>query len=132
VDVVLGWPEIVVDALDERLDWLGWSSTSQDITELKAVYRDNRLAHEFNKAKIDALVTGVGFLEVSQGGEGEPEVIINAVSSQHATYIWDDRAERVEVGLVEKYGDRKSTRLNSSHVSISYAVFCLKKKNALR
>src|SRR5207249_11582319 len=26
--------------------------------------------------------------------------------------------------------DRKSTRLNSSHVSISYAVFCLKKKNA--
>src|SRR5439155_8309055 len=26
--------------------------------------------------------------------------------------------------------DRKSTRLNSSHVAISYAVFCLKKKNA--
>src|SRR5699024_12396276 len=26
------------------------------------------------------------------------------------------------------YKDRKSTRLNSSHVSISYAVFCLKKK----
>src|SRR5437868_7839304 len=28
-------------------------------------------------------------------------------------------------------GDRKSTRLNSSHVSISYAVFCLKKKNGM-
>src|SRR5437870_7727742 len=27
-----------------------------------------------------------------------------------------------------QYGDRKSTRLNSSHVAISYAVFCLKKK----
>src|SRR5699024_12366506 len=27
--------------------------------------------------------------------------------------------------------DRKSTRLNSSHVSISYAVFCLKKKNTI-
>src|SRR5699024_11676059 len=27
--------------------------------------------------------------------------------------------------------DRKSTRLNSSHVSISYAVFCLKKKNVI-
>src|SRR5256885_13027864 len=26
-------------------------------------------------------------------------------------------------------GDRKSTRLNSSHLVISYAVFCLKKKN---
>src|SRR5437773_7563712 len=28
-------------------------------------------------------------------------------------------------------GDRKSTRLNSSHITISYAVFCLKKKNNL-
>src|SRR5699024_12160971 len=28
-------------------------------------------------------------------------------------------------------GDRKSTRLNSSHVSISYAVFCLKKKRSI-
>src|SRR5690349_24169642 len=28
--------------------------------------------------------------------------------------------------------DRKSTRLNSSHVEISYAVFCLKKKNRFR
>src|SRR5690349_23315928 len=28
----------------------------------------------------------------------------------------------------EDFGDRKSTRLNSSHVEISYAVFCLKKK----
>src|SRR3712207_8658574 len=29
-------------------------------------------------------------------------------------------------------GDRKSTRLNSSHANISYAVFCLKKKNQLK
>src|SRR3712207_8650310 len=28
----------------------------------------------------------------------------------------------------EQVGDRKSTRLNSSHANISYAVFCLKKK----
>src|SRR5437667_763659 len=30
--------------------------------------------------------------------------------------------------LVTTSGDRKSTRLNSSHITISYAVFCLKKK----
>src|SRR5438445_6513370 len=29
------------------------------------------------------------------------------------------------------YLDRKSTRLNSSHANISYAVFCLKKKNSI-
>src|SRR5699024_11278063 len=36
----------------------------------------------------------------------------------------------LQYGLVpfQKQTDRKSTRLNSSHVSISYAVFCLKKK----
>src|SRR5690242_21070585 len=32
------------------------------------------------------------------------------------------------VGDVQQREDRKSTRLNSSHMSISYAVFCLKKK----
>src|SRR5690606_12462753 len=35
----------------------------------------------------------------------------------------------VEVTTNGGYPDRKSTRLNSSHVKISYAVFCLKKKN---
>src|SRR5699024_6457244 len=35
---------------------------------------------------------------------------------------------RTGAGLRHAHVDRKSTRLNSSHVSISYAVFCLKKK----
>src|SRR3712207_6958240 len=45
------------------------------------------------------------------------------------------RAPRVRVGIGDHDGgcprtlrDRKSTRLNSSHANISYAVFCLKKK----
>src|SRR3712207_7167546 len=33
-----------------------------------------------------------------------------------------------QVGIYAHSGDRKSTRLNSSHANISYAVFCLKKK----
>src|SRR5256885_11899765 len=37
-------------------------------------------------------------------------------------------AHRVEADVGEEE-DRKSTRLNSSHLVISYAVFCLKKKN---
>src|SRR5207249_9590483 len=55
------------------------------------------------------------------------ELVSNAVL--HAAtdgVVWLRRAGgrlRVEV-----FEDRKSTRLNSSHVSISYAVFCLKKK----
>src|SRR5690348_17699726 len=38
------------------------------------------------------------------------------------------RSGRVDRLHDERHQDRKSTRLNSSHPSISYAVFCLKKK----
>src|SRR5699024_9368613 len=40
-----------------------------------------------------------------------------------------DRGKEFDNALIDK--DRKSTRLNSSHVSISYAVFCLKKKTTI-
>src|SRR5207245_5944709 len=47
--------------------------------------------------------------------------------------LTDERREKQEVfrykGGIVGERDRKSTRLNSSHGSISYAVFCLKKKN---
>src|SRR5437773_5648456 len=36
-----------------------------------------------------------------------------------------------ESWTISKDGDRKSTRLNSSHITISYAVFCLKKKKRI-
>src|SRR5699024_11248082 len=65
-------------------------------------------------------------------------------STESATIIHDIRLPR-EIGAVfvgaalavsgaimQALTDRKSTRLNSSHVSISYAVFCLKKKNITR
>src|SRR5690606_41051254 len=41
-------------------------------------------------------------------------------------------AHILAVGLPAHAVDRKSTRLNSSHVKISYAVFCLKKKTTTR
>src|SRR5690625_6881131 len=40
------------------------------------------------------------------------------------------RSHRLEGAGLVCWGDRKSTRLNSSHVAISYAVFCLKKKKS--
>src|SRR5690606_41527409 len=39
------------------------------------------------------------------------------------------RLQVLDTGLLNHAVDRKSTRLNSSHVKISYAVFCLTKKN---
>src|SRR5947209_15695876 len=52
--------------------------------------------------------------------------------------LWHLRARahrrRITAGVAPRraLGDRKSTRLNSSHANISYAVFCLKKKNRRR
>src|SRR6266498_4675209 len=40
----------------------------------------------------------------------------------------EDREQQPHAQHIQGRGDRKSTRLNSSHVRISYAVFCLKKK----
>src|SRR5207253_6010973 len=47
--------------------------------------------------------------------------------SQHREHERDDRHCRGPAAAAAAE-DRKSTRLNSSHVAISYAVFCLKKK----
>src|SRR3712207_8461094 len=48
---------------------------------------------------------------------------------QHAKHgFGGHRGERAGGSLGHVDGDRKSTRLNSSHANISYAVFCLKKK----
>src|SRR5438477_4640133 len=43
----------------------------------------------------------------------------------------EGRAPRDRRMRIDARGDRKSTRLNSSHMSISYAVFCLKKKKII-
>src|SRR5690625_5631373 len=45
-----------------------------------------------------------------------------------AIYQWQDFNSQTVIGETVIDLDRKSTRLNSSHVAISYAVFCLKKQ----
>src|SRR6266851_7276700 len=62
--------------------------------------------------------------------EGPPEVVPVAVDVE-APLARPRRPNRVPLRqeeLGQHPGDRKSTRLNSSHITISYAVFCLKKK----
>src|SRR3712207_8053985 len=64
----------------------------------------NALAHPFREA-------------------AQPEVMPLGMSD-HGQYVDDTRVDVSNAGE-----DRKSTRLNSSHANISYAVFCLKKLN---
>src|SRR5690349_23367886 len=52
----------------------------------------------------------------------------NAFGSPLNERFWKENTPFVFARTANLQGDRKSTRLNSSHVEISYAVFCLKKK----
>src|SRR5256885_9626475 len=62
----------------------------------------------------------------SQGGVRSRAQRNDAVGQINAfVHVVGDQHDRLPVPLP----DRKSTRLNSSHLVISYAVFCLKKKN---
>src|SRR5699024_11422275 len=54
-----------------------------------------------------------------------PEI---SVGLMHGRLAANEKEEIMKAFVENKLQDRKSTRLNSSHVSISYAVFCLKKQ----
>src|SRR5687768_18164565 len=72
-----------------------------------------------------ALITGAG------SGMGREASLVFAAEGARIAAVDVDvaRLEETEAAARDGGGDRKSTRLNSSHGYISYAVFCLKKKN---
>src|SRR3712207_8947755 len=62
--------------------------------------------------------------EASATFQLDPSTLIDRLASLQQTLLVSSVPSRKMVSR----GDRKSTRLNSSHANISYAVFCLKKK----
>src|SRR5690606_39708734 len=62
-------------------------------------------------------------LPISCEDLGQEPDVLNRERLIHPQHLPVALARRAEIGI-----DRKSTRLNSSHVKISYAVFCLKEK----
>src|SRR3712207_6907511 len=66
----------------------------------------------------------VGATRMRAVDDGWPRV---GARIHHSAGVWPAVIDDETVSLSAE--DRKSTRLNSSHANISYAVFCLKKKN---
>lgn len=111
IEAVLGWPEIVVDALVERIDWVGWNSTVEDMSVLDMVFSENQLDAEVSKAILDSMVTGIGFLLVCPvvHADNSRSVRVTAASSSNATVMWDEGENRVISGYcyaVDEEGDR--------------------------
>src|SRR5258708_27961304 len=71
-----------------------------------------------------ASAKGIDPKQVTDEMMSEFKIAVTKVLTPHASAILLDP----EYGLPATHIDRKSTRLNSSHQIISYAVFCLKKK----
>src|SRR3712207_7375342 len=67
-----------------------------------------------------------------RGADGAARPVVRAVGADDPDRArprrHGRRARAAAVGRHRRDEDRKSTRLNSSHANISYAVFCLKKK----
>src|SRR2546426_7393206 len=94
---------------------------------ITTVVRPDRLP-QVKAALFRAGVTGITISRVSgHGGERELQ------EHYRGTNVVLEFREKVRIEMaVSEPLDRKSTRLNSSHLVISYAVFCLKKKNTQR
>src|SRR5207244_12790285 len=90
---------------------------------------DRRVLHSFPTRRSSDLDGAVGQDAVGPerpaGGDRRAE---RAAAELRARQVVRLRGRLGRVVHVQGVGDRKSTRLNSSHQIISYAVFCLKKK----
>src|SRR5476651_1393656 len=67
-------------------------------------------------------------IDLTWGRESDPKVTLVGKGVCFDTGGLDLKAAAGMLNMKKDMGDRKSTRLNSSHANISYAVFCLKKK----
>lgn len=116
---VAGWGGTVVDVLEERLDWLGWTSELDDYG-LNEIYAENQLDVDSGMAHLDALIFGISFVTVGAGWDGEPSPLITPHSPKALTVQWDRRTRRASSALavVEEDGRLVEATLYLPHETV--------------
>src|SRR5690625_4319589 len=138
---VVAFTRAVSESLGEEKKWVHYGLTSTDVV-------DTALSYQLKQANDIIRQDLERFIEVlkNKAIEHKHTVMMGRTHGVHAeptTFglklsLWYQEMKRnlerfnaaadvIETGKLSG-ADRKSTRLNSSHVAISYAVFCLKKK----
>src|SRR5699024_4971587 len=123
--------ELLPDSVNQKLEEWFLSGRIEDMIN-NDVFNEYlaRIEDVENRVENKELLQEVNikdYAELVEGGNWYP-AIMQALEDAYTVYF--PIGEYTTYGIVSNLSnrDRKSTRLNSSHVSISYAVFCLKKK----
>src|SRR5690554_7184821 len=93
-------------------------------TQLKQVLREAEMREK--KVAVQTVSATANLLTAVL--EGRIRQYVRSDFKTLPTQYWPEQWQLLNHAILRDVEDRKSTRLNSSHVRISYAVFCLKKK----
>src|SRR2546430_13521159 len=119
--------------LSELLGISGFREKSAGLSRIHLVQQGAELAYlllhdpEYRKVRKEHLIEVGKRIRLKQNLHLLPRLLSQLEGFDVAFYVISAAPQEVIQSALE--GDRKSTRLNSSHSQISYAVFCLKKKN---
>ena len=125
IGVAVGWAGTVVDALDERIDFLNWVTDDGDLKGLDVVFADNDLGVASNFGHVDALTAGTSFVSVGNGDDDKyaPPQIVTVESSSTATVLWDYRKRRSVAGLSQTTDGKGNVMMESLYLEDSTIVF---------
>src|SRR5690625_6038073 len=115
--------------MEVKFEHLWETEEYKDLAVLELVGMGDTVTINHSKLKVDVTAI-VKYIRYDCIAEKNEEVRLGSVKAKLTDSVNRvvDVAEKVEQAQQTANQDRKSTRLNSSHVAISYAVFCLKKK----
>ena len=107
IGTVVSWPRTVASVPAERIRWRGW--VDQAGLGLDEVARDALVGFEFSQSGFESGVYGQSFIEVSEGAEDEPEIVVQALPATASTGIWDARKHRLGAGYTTWQGTDGTT-----------------------
>ena len=132
IGTAVGWAGTTVDAIDERVQWLGWATDDGNLNGLDEIFEDNNLAVESNFQQIDSLTTGMSFVSVGNHqwdilGNELPEgdtsrQIVTVESSSTATVLWDYRKRRAIAGLSQTTDDQGNIVMETLYLEMANIV----------
>lgn len=109
VETVAGWPGLVVDSLEERLNIIGPVVPGASDTLIEHIWADNMLDADYSPAHLDALIHGVAFLTATTGGPGDPDPTITVESPMTTSGIYDPIRRQLSSAATRTVDDNGQT-----------------------